>query len=166
MEDTLIILPLFCAAITSPNTRQGYTVPFRFRSTTLFKSSTFISNTCCVSVSVPPGIFPPAALTRMSTLPHWASTFSFTSRKLSMSSTLQVKPQTSPPVVLSLSNAFSTRSECAPITTTLAPPFNRPSDMLLPNTPEPPVTTATFPDTSNKLFILCPFLSAPKLEEK
>lgn len=146
--------------------KEFVSVPFRFKSTTLFKSSTFISNTCCVSVSVPPGIFPPAALTRISTLPHWANTFSFTSRKLSMSSTLQVKPQTSPPVFLSLSNAFSTRSECAPIAATLAPAFNRPSDMLLPNTPEPPVTTATFPDTSNKLFILCQFLSAPKLEEK
>ena len=117
-----------------------------------------MSNTDWSSMMVAPGTLPPAQLTRMSMWP-WAFTVSrASSSRRALSSTSQARPLMSPSG-LRRPMVASTFSACAPMMMTLAPASSRPLDMLLPSTPEPPVTMAILPSSvfciSMWFFIVC-----------
>ena len=150
-----MIVPIPLLAIILPNTNEGITEPLRLRSDTFLKASIDKSNMVCSGVIVAPGIFPPAALMRISTVPHLLRTSSLTSSKLSWSKTFPAKPMASPPRPIISWARDSAASLCKSKITTFTPASARLMAMLPPNTPPPPVITATLPVKSNKFLLIC-----------
>ena len=98
---------------------------------------------------VAPGWLPPAALTRMSTVPQafWSVAAAASQEAWSVTSAgsgIAVPPSARIASAISLATASR-----RPTTATLAPAAARPLHMQEPRTPVPPVTTATLPVRSN-----------------
>ena len=117
----LIMVPFFCSVIQEPNTIDGNTVPIRFKSTTVLKSSIFRSKIVLSGPMVAPGKLPPAPLIRMSIFLYFSNiSFLFFSR-ISLLLTSVTKNIASPPSERTFSISRSPFSLLRAKTTTLAP---------------------------------------------
>src|SRR5829696_6050191 len=117
MEETLTMQPAAPRAIASPKTWMGSSVPTRLRSKTSPKASRDRSKIVASPLRVALGTFPPAALTKISTLPQRPNTVSRASRSCPSSKALAGRATASPPtpeISRATSLALSSRRPSTP----------------------------------------------------
>ena len=135
--------PYPAAAIVLPKIWHPRSVPVRLVSITRDQSASSTS-------SVGPFCVIPAAFTRMSTLPNWASTASCSACTCARSATsLTTRSVRRPSPSISAATA-STAEDRRELATTSAPASANPSAIAWPSPVVPPVTTATLPLKSNR----------------
>ena len=151
-----MIEPFFFSTIAFAKTIVGSTVPNRLRSTTLRTASTSRSKIVFSGGTVAAAIFPPAAFSRISIPPNFATISLQLASSVSLSSTLVGRKHASPPSALISATMASPFSEALSRSrrATFAPCAAKYFTIVAPRTPQAPVITTTFPLMSKRFSMI------------
>src|SRR5947209_2358541 len=136
--------------MAAPKTWQGRMVPKRLRSTAARIASSERSKTVPPGGTMAPGMLPPAALTRMSSLSQRASRASRAVSSSARCSTSAGSGIASPPSAVMAAATSSALCARRPSTATFAPARASPWAMAPPSAPVAPVTRATCPSSEKR----------------
>lgn len=151
-----MMLPFPAAHMAGPNSWQGKrTLPVTLSSKHDDQLSREMLSNEFSDVTFARGSLPPAALTSTDAVPRLAVTFSRNDRRLAREEASARKKSAFKPALRILVHRAFPRSSFRPAIATAAPAAARASARAPPRTPVPPITKATTPERSKRLFVFC-----------